>query len=463
MPRKFAAILLMVTVATWQLIDAQQGGTVGYIYDDNGRLRAVVSPTGEANVYDYDPAGNFTAIRRVASTSLELFSFTPHQGIPGDVVTIRGIGFSSGISSVSFNSTPAQIISSTLTTILVRVPDGATTGPISVTTGSGSATTSTPFLIKGVLISPTTAQLLPGSSQQFTATVFLLGNDLSVQWSVNGVVGGNQFVGTITSSGLFTAPNLPFSSTVRATSNADPSLFADASVTMRFISGVFGLASSGIAVRREPVASPSPTPSGSGISNGLAVLREATASPSPSPVVAAISTGLAVQREASANPSPSPIVSAISVGIAVQREAVPNPNPSPTASAISAAVAVERAQQSVPTTNSATPVSATISAMTGPFITSISQAQLARGASQTVTLSGSNFNGVTSISFLSNNGTIDTNITTANLSVGSNGTSMTFTISIGPNATQGTHIIFISGPSGQSLAINLGSNTIMIQ
>ena len=45
-------------VFTTPAIHAQQGGTTRYVYDDNGRLIAVISPTGEANVYEYDAAGN---------------------------------------------------------------------------------------------------------------------------------------------------------------------------------------------------------------------------------------------------------------------------------------------------------------------------------------------------------------------------------------------------------------------
>src|SRR5438105_2303365 len=55
---------------------AQQGGTSTYVYDDDGRLRAVLSPSGEAAVYEYDAAGNFTAIRRLTPNDLELISFT---------------------------------------------------------------------------------------------------------------------------------------------------------------------------------------------------------------------------------------------------------------------------------------------------------------------------------------------------------------------------------------------------
>jgi YD repeat-containing protein len=72
---------------------AQQGGTTRYVYDDNGRLHAVIAPSGEAVVYEYDATGNITAVRRVAADALAVFAFTPHAGIYGDRVTFIGSGF----------------------------------------------------------------------------------------------------------------------------------------------------------------------------------------------------------------------------------------------------------------------------------------------------------------------------------------------------------------------------------
>ncbi len=56
-----------------------------------------------------------------------------------------------------------------------------------------------------VTIAPSTATVVVGALQQYTATV--TGNsNTSVNWSVNGVAGGNSTVGTISTTGLFTAP-----------------------------------------------------------------------------------------------------------------------------------------------------------------------------------------------------------------------------------------------------------------
>jgi len=56
-----------------------------------------------------------------------------------------------------------------------------------------------------VTISPATANVQEGSQQQFTATVTGTNNN-AVTWQVNGVTGGNTSVGTISGTGLYTAP-----------------------------------------------------------------------------------------------------------------------------------------------------------------------------------------------------------------------------------------------------------------
>ena len=101
MSRLFIILIIVFAVAALPLTTAAQGGTSRYVYDDNGRLRAVVAPNGEANIYDYDAAGNFTSIRRVASNFLEIFTFYPRQGVAGDQVTLIGLGFGAGVSNVS--------------------------------------------------------------------------------------------------------------------------------------------------------------------------------------------------------------------------------------------------------------------------------------------------------------------------------------------------------------------------
>ncbi len=231
-PRK---IWLLITLGMATLcalaplrVSAQQGGVTRYVYDNIGRLRAVISPNGEAAIYDYDPAGNFTAIQRLTANDFEVLEFTPREGAIGTPVTIFGVGFRSEVSNVAFNGINAQIISQTATSVVAAVPVGATTGPISVTTSRGSRTTANPFTVKGVRVTPATATVISERTFQFTVTVSGL-VDPGVTWSVNSFVGGNTSVGTITPEGLYTAPSIPNGPdaqfVVRATSIIEPMQF----------------------------------------------------------------------------------------------------------------------------------------------------------------------------------------------------------------------------------------------
>ena len=100
--------------------------------------------------------------------------------------------------------------------------------------GCGGAPPSvpTPVLVRGpvsVSVTPSSAWVTTGQTQQFTASV---GNttNTAVTWSVDGVAGGNATVGTISSSGLYQAPAAG-THQISATSQEDPTKSAQASVT----------------------------------------------------------------------------------------------------------------------------------------------------------------------------------------------------------------------------------------
>lgn len=85
-----------------------------------------------------------------------------------------------------------------------------------------------------ISISPTTANIRAGSSYTFTATVSGSTNT-AVFWSVNSTSGGNSTIGSIASSGAYTAPSAlpsPNTITVTATSSADNTKSASSSVTL---------------------------------------------------------------------------------------------------------------------------------------------------------------------------------------------------------------------------------------
>jgi fibronectin type 3 domain-containing protein len=96
----------------------------------------------------------------------------------------------------------------------------ATSVADSTKSASATVTVSAPV---NVTISPTSTSVQTGTTQQFTATVTGSSNT-SVTWSATG--------GTVTTSGLYTAPSTAGTYTVTATSVADPTKSASAAVTV---------------------------------------------------------------------------------------------------------------------------------------------------------------------------------------------------------------------------------------
>jgi hypothetical protein len=118
------------------------------------------------------------------------------------------------ISGSGLYSAPATITTSTSVTVTaISVSDPSKTADAKVT------------IANPMSISPETVSVRAGNTQQFTASVNFSTNT-GVVWEVNGVPGGNSTVGTITTSGSFTAPNAvpsPSTVTVTALSKADSS------------------------------------------------------------------------------------------------------------------------------------------------------------------------------------------------------------------------------------------------
>jgi hypothetical protein len=90
-----------------------------------------------------------------------------------------------------------------------------------------------------VAVTPSTGSVTIGQTLQFKATVSNTTNT-GVTWKVNGVAGGNASVGTISSTGMFTAPGkVPSGSTsISATSVADSTKSASVTVTVNGFSGM---------------------------------------------------------------------------------------------------------------------------------------------------------------------------------------------------------------------------------
>ena len=131
--------------------------------------------------------------------------------------------------SITIQVTVTDDAGSTDTAQVVVSPTGASTSaPSSANNGTCPATPVT------VSLTPSTASLTAGATQAFTATLTNTTNT-TVTWQVNGTTGGSASVGTITSTGLYTAPSSVSSTltvTVTAVSAADASRKGSAQVTI---------------------------------------------------------------------------------------------------------------------------------------------------------------------------------------------------------------------------------------
>ena len=95
-----------------------------------------------------------------------------------------------------------------------------------LTSCGGGSSHSPSSVSTAVHVSPSTATVATSATQQFTATVTGIANT-AVNWSVNGVAGGNSTVGTISATGLYTAPSSipnPDPVKVAATAQGNPSI-----------------------------------------------------------------------------------------------------------------------------------------------------------------------------------------------------------------------------------------------
>jgi YD repeat-containing protein len=143
--------LVILIVSLVLNVGSLPADTAQYYYDELGRLVGVVNEQGDAAVYNYDAVGNLLSIQRftTGATGVGIFLMAPGSSIVNKNVEIRGFGFTSPPSSnqVSFNGTSASVISGTGGSLLVSVPSGATTGPITVTNANGIATSPQVFTV----------------------------------------------------------------------------------------------------------------------------------------------------------------------------------------------------------------------------------------------------------------------------------------------------------------------------
>ncbi|MEO5894134.1 MAG: hypothetical protein ABIS06_00355 [Vicinamibacterales bacterium] len=231
---------------TWSVNGINGGDTTVGTIDVNG---AYIAPAAEPNPATVTVRATSTQSPAATSTAPvtiipmpSIASVSPSSITTGNfTLTVDGSGFTAG-SVVSFDGAALQttVTSSTQLTATGNAPTAKSGVSVVVNTTDGEVSNTVlmnvtaPTAVVTVSVSPTGGSVRVKTTLQFTATVNNTSNT-AVTWTVNGITGGNGSVGTITSTGLYRAPNTaprPATVTVRATSVADPAKSASASVTI---------------------------------------------------------------------------------------------------------------------------------------------------------------------------------------------------------------------------------------
>ena len=128
---------------------AFKGVSASFTVTSDTAIQATV-PAGAATgpVSVTTPAGTATTTTNfIVADPPGIAGFTPTAGPPGTVVAIDGTNFV-GTTAVAFNNAGASFTVIDFGRIQATVPPGATTGPISVTTPGGTATSATVFTVR---------------------------------------------------------------------------------------------------------------------------------------------------------------------------------------------------------------------------------------------------------------------------------------------------------------------------
>lgn len=129
---------------------------------------------------------------------------------------------------VGGNSSVGTISTTGLYTAASQVGNHTVTA---TTTGSAGISATAAVTVFAMSVSGTSTTIAPSGTDQFNVTVQGLSNT-SVTWSTDGIVNGNASVGTITATGLYTAPFALGAHTIAASSAANSSALASRSVTV---------------------------------------------------------------------------------------------------------------------------------------------------------------------------------------------------------------------------------------
>ena len=156
--RCLGLLFALLGPVSWALAGGAQ-----YVYDELGRVVGVVSGDGHMETYAYDADGNIQRVALTTASSLAIVNFSPKLGGEGTVVKLQGIGFDpvTTNNTVRFNGVAANVTHAGTTQLTVKVPSGASTGPITVSNSKGTASSQTNFVSDAALMPPLISGFAP--------------------------------------------------------------------------------------------------------------------------------------------------------------------------------------------------------------------------------------------------------------------------------------------------------------
>lgn len=208
----------------------------------SGALQAALQPIAAISGPSYGSAGEAVNLDGTGSAAADQTSIASYQwSTGGNGTAVSLLNASSSKASLTLPSCGVATVTLTVTDSagnndaadIVVTPASLTTSAPSTAGASCSTTAATSPVVVGIC--PASAALTaPGGTQDFTAS-FANTSNTQVSWSVNGISGGNNTVGTISSAGVYTAPATvpsPAVVMVEAVSAASASATASVNVTL---------------------------------------------------------------------------------------------------------------------------------------------------------------------------------------------------------------------------------------
>jgi hypothetical protein len=149
-----------------------------YTVDSNTQITVTLPSNATTGVINISAPGGQTFSSSNFVVLPTILSFSPYFGKPGTNVTIVGANLI-GTTAVSFNGATASFSGVTANQLTATVPAAATSGPITVTTPSGAATSVTNFFLPPNIIGFTPTNGAAGTNVTISGINFTNATDVS--------------------------------------------------------------------------------------------------------------------------------------------------------------------------------------------------------------------------------------------------------------------------------------------